>query len=135
MGRRDLWDRSQVKAHIVKSRSYVEKEDPGDASSLVFFRTSRQQTWLVATGERLYCILDDVRKQEPHINWSIPRNEIVANDEVTLEVEASVSRKGSTVLAFGPRHQRWLYSKELFGSVGPETAIRDLLREKMTAPV
>jgi hypothetical protein len=136
LGLRDLWDERRVRAHILHSKNYnAEREDPDDASSLAFFRTLRQQTWLVATRERLYCILDDARKPEPHINWSIPRNEIVSNDEVILRVEASASRKGSSVLAFGPRHQQWLYSKGLFGLADPATVIQDLLREKMTASV
>ena len=134
LGRRDLWADSEIKAYIANSRSYNDAtENPDTAAALPFFRTSRQQTWLVATERNLYCILDDVRKLEPHINWSMPREEVMSKDEVTLDIKASVSAKGSNVMAFGPRHERWLYSKNLFGSTGPEDTVREFLQSKMTA--
>lgn len=33
-------------------------------------------------------ILDDVRKPEPHLNWSLPRTQVVADGDIALEIRA-----------------------------------------------
>ena len=77
-GRAQLEAEEVIRSSIKRSQNFNPKaEDSGQSKTLLFFRTSKQQSWLVATSERLYCILDDVRKSEPHVNWSIPSSELV----------------------------------------------------------
>jgi hypothetical protein len=72
LGQLDFSLSQEIAQYIVNSKHFnATKEKPEQAKTLLFFDTQRQRTWLVATPFRLYCILDDVRKPEPHINWSM----------------------------------------------------------------
>ena len=55
-----------ISLSIENSKNY-EGEDTNSANLLLFFTTSKQKTYLVATEKRLYCILDDIRKKTPHV--------------------------------------------------------------------
>ncbi|MCY0095050.1 hypothetical protein [Hoeflea ulvae] len=111
----------QIRNVITQSVNYPSHDgtDPARARALLLFQTSVQQTWLVRTERRLYCILDDRRKPTAHINWSMAMSEIVHNDDLLLEIsldeQSPVSSK-SGLVHFGPSHRNWLYSKKLFAS-------------------
>ena len=62
IGRSDFASPEEIKEFIRRSKNFDKsKEDPSTAHPLLIFKTSKQQTWLVATPERLYCVLDDLR--------------------------------------------------------------------------
>jgi hypothetical protein len=114
-GGRPFVEESEVRELIKDSRDY-EGEDPVSANTLLLLDTSKQHTWLVATDKRLYCILDDVRKERPRNQWSIPVNELKsATGEVLVPISSGESRQGRTsgLLHVGPR-RNWLYSRRLF---------------------
>ena len=112
---------AQIKDVITQSLNYSSHDgtDPAAARALLLFQTSTQQTWLVRTARRLYCILDDRRKPAPHINWSMATSDIATDGKLKLEVsfdeQSPVSSK-SGLVHFGPKHRNWLYSKKLFAS-------------------
>ena len=57
LGYRSFASESEIRRSIEQSKYYdSSKESPEEAGSLLIFDTSRQHTWLVATGERLYFI-------------------------------------------------------------------------------
>jgi hypothetical protein len=107
------------------------RKTPNAARTLLLLQTSRQRTWLVATSERLYCILDDVRKPEPHINWSLPRSAVVSNGEVMLEIRPHDRTAKTGLVDFGPEHRRWLYTRDLFEHGDVTSAIREFLIQAM----
>ena len=120
-GGRRFFNVSEIKACIRQSVNYTTHDgsDPAQARALLFFQTSVQQTWLVASAQRLYCILDDRRKPEPHINWSMAMSEVVANNEVLIDIsqdEQTPPSSKSGLLHLGGKHRNWLYSKKLFAS-------------------
>ena len=109
-GPRDFLTPAQVSAAIEHSKNFRPgSERPNDAQALLFFETTKQRTWLVATTARAYCILDDRRKLKPHINWSISRAKIFdAAGQLVLELEASERHRRSSMsghLHFGPKHR------------------------------
>lgn len=132
-GARDLLSKADIVAKIASSKNYqMELEEGDDPSSLLLFESSKQHTWLVATGRRLYCILDDIRNPEPKVNWSISRRALVENG--TLKIDLKSREKSSTagLVDIGLKHQNWLFSKKFFTNKDVADEIRDLVIGKMS---
>ena len=122
----------EVKQFIVNSKNYEKgKESPLDADTLVIFETSKQKTWLVTTKERLYCILDDIRKQEMNINWSMRRNMVVSGNAVKLNIKTKDKTAETGLVDIGDLHKNWLYSKPLFKEQDISSEIVKFIANKM----
>lgn len=96
----------------------------------IIFRTAIQHTWLVATNVRLYNILDDIRKETPNINWSIPKSQLMGSS-ATVKIGIRTSKMASGLVDFGDRHRNWLYSKDLFEEKSPIESINELIIKSM----
>lgn len=120
----------EIKFHIKESVSY-EGENPSTAKIFKFFSTSKQRTYLVATNKRLYCILDDKRKNTPHLNWSMKKSEIKKDNELRINITTLDKTDKIGLVNIGEKHKRWLYSKNLFKTKGIEASIKDFLIESM----
>lgn len=122
MGERPFADIAGIKQAITRSKNYsLDGTRPAEAAALLFFQTRVQQTWLVRTANRLYCILDDVRKPAPHINWSMAITDLIDANDGSLKIEISARQReksGQSIgyLDIGDNHKGWLYSKKLFAS-------------------
>ena len=87
-----------------------------------------QHTWLIATGKRLYCILDDVRKDRPKVQWSLGKDKLRdAAGSLTVAISSADRHKNSGVVHIGPR-RNWLYSKELFRNESVAQAVTKLVQ-------
>lgn len=119
----------EIKSFIRNSRNFDKSsENPEKAHALLIFKTSKQQTWLVATEKRLYCILDDNRKDQPNINWSERRESL----RLELDNVKSYSLdKRKTVVDIGSKHKGWLYSRNLFPQKPVEEAINNFIMGQM----
>lgn len=123
----------EIKEAIRLSKNYrMDGTRPADATALMFFQTQVQQTWLIRTEKRLYCILDDLRKPTAHVNWSTSINDLVATDGKKLRIDITVRErdngsKQTGLLDIGPNHKNWLYSKKLFTSEPPERIVSRLI--------
>ena len=116
-----------IRDHVKASRNY-DGDDLAAAHLLLLFSTSRQHTWLIGTNKRLYCILDDVRKDQPKVQWSLGKDELKDSaGNLTAEISSADRRKNSGVCHIGPR-RNWLYSKQLFRSVSVVDAITKLIQ-------
>ena len=134
-GQREFCPPEEISQYVSKSKNYdVTSEDPATAKTLLLFETSSQHTWLVTTKERLYCILDDVRKPEPHINWSMSRNKIIEGEELKLALKARHKTERTGLVDFGERHKNWLYSKRLFAGVPVERSVGRFIQDSMGQP-
>src|SRR4051812_44087916 len=78
-------------------------EDPKDAELLLIFQTSKQQTWLVATKARLYCVLDDVGRGTTRIRWSQPAERLVRNRKVIVPLSTKDWKERTGLLDIGER--------------------------------
>ena len=128
LGYRSFSSEPEVCRSIQQSKYYdASKESPEDASSLLIFDTSRQHTWLVATGERLYFILDDVRQPAPRIRRSVLRSELKVQSDGGVAVITRPKSVHSGLVDIGLRRRGWLYTKSLFSSERPiERAVNEL---------
>ncbi|PHR73007.1 MAG: hypothetical protein COA66_04205 [Arcobacter sp.] len=129
----------EIKNCIISSKNFSSnKEVPQDSDAMILFETSKQRTWLVTTRERLYCILDDIRKTNLNINWSMSKNEIISKNRKSTKLKIKSRPKPKAVrtgyVDIGNEHKNWLYSKELFKDQDVETEVKNFILRKMSYP-
>lgn len=129
LGYRAFASEREIRQSIKKFKGYdSSRESPEDARSLLIFETSKQRTWIVATGDRLYFVLDDVRRPAPRIARSVGRSELTTRADGAIEVDTQSKSLRTGLVDAGRRRRGWLYSKALFPSSRPiDRAIDDLL--------
>lgn len=130
-GRADFAAKREIIEFVKKSKNFnALREDIETADALLIFSTSKQHTWLVATSERLYCLLDDLRTDMLHINWSINRSKLVDDDKIVIQIEVRERSEFTGLLDIGD-HRNWLYTKRLFYDAPIDHQIREMLRKTM----
>jgi len=118
LGHRDFIKKEKIKEGITNSISYSSSENIQDAKTLLLLETSKQKTWLVSTNKRLYCILDDTRKDKLNINWSMDKSKIISNGGqiiLNLKIDENYSNEYGNVW-FNDSKKGWFYSKKFFSS-------------------
>ncbi len=137
LGYRPFSSGLEIRESIMKSRGRDAPSEPlDDTNSLLIFETSRQHTWLVATSDSLYFVLDDIRMPEPQIKRAVRRHELKARDDGTVAVDTRSKSTSTGLVDVGLRRRGWLYSKGLFSSQRPiEQAINELLRATDRSPI
>ena len=126
LGQEKQWtDRVRERADVPYGDVPASKYSTG-GRPLLIFATSRQQTWLVLAGERLYFVLDDIRRSEPQIKKSVLLKDLKLQDgEIAVDVRPKSATTG--LLDVGLRRRGWLYSKRLFAQESSiESAVHDL---------
>lgn len=135
LGKRWFYSDEEIKEFVRNSKNFdPEYEDPARAGALVIFQNSNQKTWIVTTTERIYCILDDIRKERPNINWSMSKKKVVSEGKVILRIKPKEKLEGSEItglIDFGEEHKDWLFSKELFKDKRIDETIQDLIARRM----
>ena len=129
LGYRSFSSELEIRESIKKSKSHdSSSESLDDAGSLLIFETSRQHTWLVATRERLYFILDDARKPAPEIRRTVRKSDLKTRPDGRIAVVTRSKSTRTGLVDVGLRRRGWLYSKDLFARQRPiEDAIHELL--------
>ena len=121
----------EIKESITQSKNYrLDMTSPSSALPLLIYQTRLQQTWLIKTLKRLYCLLDDLRKPDAHVNWSLDMSEVVEAGEVKLEIKVRLPEKPTETagqIDFGPKHKGWLFSTKLFTVRSVEEELRAFL--------
>lgn len=134
LGKSEFKTIEEIVATLRNHRDFnPELEDLNNAEAILIFQTSSQQTWLVATSARLYCVLDDLDKSSTRVQWTIPANEIIdegGNIKINIATQEKTERTG--LLEIGER-RNWLFSKKLFARESIEAKIRDLITHQMLA--
>jgi hypothetical protein len=130
--RQDFEPFEGIVSSISNSKNFdPETESPGDADALLIFSTAKQQAWLVATPERLYGVVDDLRKERPRINWSISKRKLVSDENVSTKLISRDKNELSGLIDIGDSCTNWLYTKRLFVDDHIKNQIRSLIRRKM----
>ena len=88
---------------------------------MLIFSTSKQRTSLVTDGWVVYLMLDDIRREEPRVQW-------IAKGVEAQPVRAQYDYSPeSGVLNFGQHEKDWLFSKNLFRDRDIVAAIQQFL--------
>ncbi len=121
---------SEIKSRIKDSKKYsADGTEPAAASSLLIFATQNQQTWLVCTPKRLYCILDDVRKNASKVQWSEDIGEMIAPDgRILIDITERNKNARTGLVDIGDEHHDWLFSRKLFELISITESISKLLK-------
>lgn len=132
LGYRDFTKFDDIKNEIVSK--YGEEPDKLDKNrALIFFKTKRQKTWLVATNNKLFCVLDDILTDKFEIRWHLDINEVIdegGNLILDISIESNYKEKSGRI-DFGPNHKNWLYSKQLYpSSENLKSDIKNLVTKK-----
>jgi len=136
LGRDGLKSEAEILEIIRQSEDFdPQVEDIDNAEALLIFQTSEQQTWLVATNRRLYCVLDDLPKSFTRVQWSTPAEKLVENGAVTVPISTDEWERGRAhkigLVNIGEK-RHWLYSKKLFTIDTIEEKIENLIARHMT---
>jgi len=127
LGRRDFYTQNDIICYVRKSKNYnPSKENLDQAKALKFFHTSKQKAWLILTNERMYCILDDNREEMPHVRWSIPKNDMIDGDKISIEIKIRDYSEKSGIVDIGSK-VGWKFSKKLFTKVDIKKSIEKLI--------
>lgn len=121
---------TEIKQWIRQSKNY-DNESLESTSLFMFFSTSKQRTYLVATPKRLYCILDDSRKKSPHLNWSMPVNDVVDGHDLLFTITTKDKSKATGLVDISDKHKNWLFSKDLFASTNIEDSMKTFIVSAM----
>jgi hypothetical protein len=122
---------SEIVAKICEARTFKsQEEDTSAAEPLLILQTCDQQTWLVATRARLYCILDDLPRGFTRVQWSMDGPTLVQNGAVIVPISTRDKTDRTGLLDIG-QHRGWLFSKKLFTARPIEEELRALLIRKM----
>lgn len=112
LGYRDFGNEQKI-AHQIASK--YNEDDLHLLALMIFFKTQRQQTWLVASKNNLYCVLDDIKKEDLEVRWRMPYRELIEDGRIILDIKVYPEYKEkSGRIDFGSNHRGWLYSKNLF---------------------
>jgi hypothetical protein len=117
---------------VTRYRSFDQSvEDASHAEALLIFHTSKQQTWLVATNQRLYCVLDDLPGAFTKVQWSMQKSSLTRDGNVAVPISHRDRTDKTGLLDLGER-RGWLFSKRLFERESIEDRVRRLIGEHLT---
>jgi len=133
LGYREFWSGDEVKALVARhnteaaasiypsSRSSSANADGKDLRLMLLFATPTQRSWLVVDGLSLFCVLDDLRKEEPTVKW-------LAKQADAHPVKANYDQSPTSgILHLGTHAREWLYSKDLFQDRDVVDAVRQFI--------
>src|SRR5438034_5041571 len=131
LGKRELLTQEEIVQFTTTAPEFdIKRERTEHAGILLIFQTLQQQTWLVATSERLYCVLDDIRRPKPEVRWTMDKSDLVADHDVIVHIAIHDRSERSGRVDIGD-HTDWLYSTALFSTVPIDEAIKALIHTSM----
>jgi hypothetical protein len=138
LGYREFWSGDQVRSLVahhtddVAAKLYpsshrpAAKRDPRDIRLLLLFSTPTQRSWLAVDRFAVYCVLDDLRKEEPRVQWLAKRTD-------AHPVRANYGQSPTSgILHLGTHGRDWLYSKDLFQDRDVVDAVRQFIGDDNT---
>jgi hypothetical protein len=123
---REFVDVPEIVARI--RRRYADRGEP--IKSLLIFVSSNQKTWLIATGEALYCVMDLQEQPRPKVAWRLPKNQIINNERIILTIDVFAdedSDRAGKIVIDGQEPRK--FTAALFVEQPISQAVRNMLEE------
>lgn len=127
LGRRGFYSELDIINFVKNSKNY-DADNLNNAEALKIFQSSKQKMWLVSTNIRTYCVLDDNRKDEPRVTWSIAKSGINNGDNISVEIKEPDYSEKSGLINIGTK-KNLLYSKKLFKGSDVKKDIENLIKK------
>ena len=132
LGYREFASESEIKELVTQTAEFDESlEQPDEIETLPIFDTSTQRTWILTTRARLYCVLDDIRKAAPALQWTLDSESLVHQGDLAVEIGTREKSPRTGLLDIGQR-RGWLYSKGLFPKATVEAQLESMILNKMS---
>jgi len=128
-GKRDFKDKNEIAKQVTKSKNFKDGEDIAHVKVVELFENSNQKTYLIKTNKRLYKILDDRRKEEPMVNWSVKVEKLTNENKNPFKVIDYKKDIGKLALNIDA-DKGALYTKKLFSNIDINEALTDLLKNE-----
>lgn len=125
-----------IETSIEKFTGFQRGEEPSaNRELLLIFESSKQRTWLVATKQALYCVIDLLSEPEPRARWRIGREHIFSNkDGVFLSIQTEKYSDSAGHLVIDEKRPR-LYSRRLFTDFPVEQRVKSLLLKALDVEI
>ena len=133
VSQRKFWDEDRIKRQVeqwvedankrlhARQPQLAHETNADNFRTMVLFSTPKQRTWLVADRWSVYCVLDDIRWEEPRVQWVAKPTEVQPR-----RAESDISPESGAVY-FGEHGKDWLFSKDLFRGRDVVAAIQQFL--------
>lgn len=132
-GYRPFANDHEIRSTIEQSKYFDNsQEDPEKATKVQLFETSKQRTYLLSTGKRVYKILDDRRSNHPKIVWSRAIDKIFDNFKLKASLEPSSENTCNLKFEEIPDKIN-LVSMKLFANISFDDAIKNLHNKHQAA--
>lgn len=95
---------------------------------LKIFETSKQRTYLINDGNMVYCVLDDVRNNQPKLVWKSPRSFYLKDGKLRIHFNPRDKTDNTGQIDLGKQHKNWLYSKKLIKPKELETTFYKFIK-------
>lgn len=126
-GTRSKFDRYQIIECAKNSKSFNKSgnETVKDAIAILLWESKNQNSWIVRTNERIYKIIDDIRKERPITNWS--RSISLFKETNLIEISDYKLHTGKIKFLHKPEKE-YRYSKKLFFNKNVIDGITDFIK-------
>ena len=118
---------------IAASNKYrTRKENFHDAKLLLIFSGSKQKTWLMATTDGLYLVMDRLKEEFPRAIWRIDRADISKGNRVEIPIRVSPYLENTGKVTIADKNER-MFTRELFLDATIESRITRLVEEAFSS--
>lgn len=128
-GQRPFSNDEEIISTVKRSKYFDSgEEDLSKARKIQLLDTSKQRTYLISTGKRIYKVLDDRRSERPKITWSRKIDKVFEGRDLKATLETRNERTYN--LSFNALPDRMnLVSKELFANIEFKDAVAKLIAD------
>ena len=128
-GLRDFLSASDISTTIKKSKRFDgSKENIENVKVVQLLDAEKQRTYLVATPENVYKVVDDRRKKGPVVTWSRPVSKVAPNREWKVHIEPYRRTTDYVTISGLPGHSN-LVSRKLFKNISLTSALNNLVKD------
>lgn len=129
-GQRPFSNDEKIISTITRSKYYdANNENLSNVTKIQLLDTSKQRTFLISTGKRIYKVLDDRRSEHPKLTWSKKINKVFDGNKLKGKLITKSDRSYNLIFDASPDRMN-LVSKKLFTNIKFENAIETLSNTK-----
>lgn len=128
-GQRPFSNDKEIISTVKRSKYFnADEENLSRAKKIQLLDTSRQRTYLISTGKRIYKVLDDRRSDRPKLTWSRTIDKVFMGGQLKATLESRNERSYNLVFDASPDRMN-LVSKKLFANIEFEDAVAKLIED------
>lgn len=100
---------------------------------LLIFDTKKQRTWLLATNQAFYCVIDVLEKPQPALLWRIKKDKLISNNGLNVQMRIEDNSATTGRIFINDKKPR-LFNYRLFTDSPIEQRIKSMLVKAFDLP-